>query len=389
MMSASPEPMTIHVTNDAIADLQRRIRSTRLADDFANDDWSYGVERDWLAGMLHHWAERFDWRAQEAVLNAHPQFTVQIDGLPIHYMHVRAKTAKALPLVLTHGWPWTFWDWHRMIGPLTDPLRHGGTEADGFDLIVPSLPGFAFSTPLRQTGIAPPAIAGLWHKLMHEVLGSDGYVAAGGDWGAFVTMEMAQAQQKGLRAAHLSMPVVPGIDVRSLRREDFAEDELWMAERMEQIAPTVQSHIMVHSRDPQTLAYALEDSPCGLAAWLWERRRNWSDCDGDLLKVFDADFLCTTASLYWFTRSIGTSMRIYAERARLGITRDHQPPARSPVPIGYAIAPRDLMMVPRHMAEERTNVQRWSILPKGGHFLPAERPDLMTAEYRAFFRPVR
>lgn len=383
----TPQPFVATTSDAAIADLNSRLQQTRLIDDFSNDDWAYGVERGWLGGMLNYWINQYDWRAQEAAINALPHFRTEISGVNIHFMQIRAKTVRSLPLVVTHGWPWTFWDWHRMIGPLTDPLSFGGSQDDGFDLIIPSLPGFGYSSPLTQTGLAPPAIARLWHQLMQEQLGYRHYGAAGGDWGAFVSAEMAQQQPTGLCGVHLAMPVVPGLDIRTVRREDFAEDEVWMADQMAQFAPTVQSHIMVHSRDPQTLAYALADSPIGLAAWLWERRHNWSHRDGNVLDVFSAEFLCTTASIYWFTRTIGTSMRIYAERQRLGVGGHWV--EKSPVPVGYAIAPRDVMMVPRRMAEQRSHVARWTVLPRGGHFLPMEQPLLLAHEYREFFRPLR
>jgi len=265
--------------------------------------------------------------------------------------------------------------------------RHGGDPADAFDLVVPSLPGFGFSSPLRRAGVNRRTTAQRWRALMRDVLGYDRYFASGGDWGSFVTQDLAEFYPDGLQAIYVSLPVPPGVDVRSLSESEYAPDEAWMVARTREAAPYIQSHLAVHAREPQTLAYALNDSPAGLAAWLWTRRRWWSDCGGDVLSAFDRDFLCATASLYWFTRTIGSSMRYYAEAARM--TPTPREGRRIEVPTAFAVAPKELLMVPRRIAAEKVNLQRWSVLPRGGHFVFAEQPQLMVQELREFFRDYR
>lgn len=261
---------------------------------------------------------------------------------------------------------------------------HGGDPAQSFDLIIPSLPGFAFSTPLASK--VNVRIAGkLWVRLMRDLLGYDRFMAAGGDWGALVTAELGHAHSEHIVAAHRAMPMLPGLDQFAMGPADFAEDEQWMPKRQAESWPLIASHLAVHGNDPQTLAYALADSPVGTAAWLWERRRAWSDHDGDVEAIFDRDFLCTTASLYWLTNSIGSSLRIYKDQVSApgGWPLLFEREKIIPVPTGFAIAPKDLIFLPRAIAEVRTDLRRWTLLPRGGHFAGAENPDALVAEYRA------
>jgi pimeloyl-ACP methyl ester carboxylesterase len=387
----TPEPFRIAIADAEIEDLRRRLRATRWAPDFGNEDWRYGVERGWLEAMVGYWAAGFDWRAQEAAMNALPHWRVEIDGVPIHYVHVRGKGPDPTPLVLTHGWPWTFWDYRKLVGPLTDPALHGGDPADSFDLVIPSLPGFGFSTPLTTTGIDVPAIARLWVRLMRDGLGYDRFGACGGDWGATVTAQLGHAHGDALIGIFQTLAVVPGVDLANLTPADFAVDEQWMAARGAEAKPLTISHNIVHSTDPQTLAYALADSPVGCAAWLWERRRAWSDCGGDVLSVFDRDELCTLASIYWLTGTVATAMRLYYEHFRtgFGLRLSHQNKPAIAVPAGYALFPKEIVFTPRAMVAANVDLRRWSILPKGGHFAPAEQPGLVADELREFFRPLR
>jgi pimeloyl-ACP methyl ester carboxylesterase len=384
-----PTPFHVAIPDAELDDLKRRLRGTRWADDFGNDDWSYGVEGGWLREMVAYWSEEFDWRAQERAINRFPQYRVDIDGVPVHFLHVRGVGPDPTPLVLTHGWPWTFWDYHAVIEPLTDPARFGGDPEDAFDVVVPSLPGYGFSTPLRSTGLHPRRIAELWVTLMRDVLGYDRFAAGGGDWGAIITSELGHAHAEHVLGAHLTMATFPGIDLRRLREQPFAEDERWMEARLAETARVTRSHATVHSTDPQTLAYALVDSPVGTAAWLWERRRAWSDCDGDVLAAFDRDFLCTTASIYWLTRTIGTSMRIYHEHfgRRWRPLHDRRPAIEAPA--GVAVFPKELILLARATAQEQMNLRRWTVMPRGGHFAPAEEPELVVGELRAFFGSLR
>lgn len=369
-----------------LEELRRRLRASRLADDFANEGWSYGVERGWLEELVRYWAGEFDWRAQEAAMNALPQFRVELDGVPVHFVHVRGSGPRPLPLVLSHGWPWTFWDWKDVVGPLADPAAHGGDPADAFDVVVPSLPGFGFSTPLRTTGVDGRRIADLWARLMRDVLGYERFGAGGGDWGGIVTGELGHGHGHHVVGVWMTLPILPGVNLRDVRPEQFAPDEAWMVERAREAREVIQSHRAVHQYEPQTLAYALVDSPAGTGAWLWQRRHDWSGS----LDSFDRDFLCATASIYWLTGTIGTSLRLYAEHWRGGPPPPlHERTRVIDVPTGIAVFPRELLFIPRALAEERTNLQRWSVMPRGGHFAPAEEPGLVVDELRAFFRPLR
>ncbi len=385
------EPFAVNISESLLEDMRRRLRSTRWADDFGNERWTYGVERGWLEDMVHYWAHDYDWRAQEAAINRFAQFKTVIDGVPIHFIHVKGKGvagAKSMPLILTHGWPWTFWDWKDVIGPLTDPASHGGNASDAFDVIVPSLPGYGFSEPLRTTGIGATRVAELWVKLMAG-LGHEQFAAAGGDWGAIVTAQLGHVHSAHLLGIYLTLARLPGVDSGTLKASDFAADEAWMAARIEEANPMIVSHSAVHIHDPQTLAYALADSPAGTAAWLWERRRAWSDCAGDVESVFDRDFLCTTASIYWLTNTIGTSFRLYYETFTRGWNLQHDRKPSIPVPTGFGISPKEIRMLPKRLCEERTNLRRWTIFARGGHFAPSEHPEQVIPEYRAFFRDLR
>jgi pimeloyl-ACP methyl ester carboxylesterase len=383
-----PTPFTVDIPEALLDDMRRRLRTTRWADDFGNETWRYGVERGWLEEMVRYWADDFDWRAQEAAINRFSQVRVEIDGVPIHAIHVRGKGPSPKPLVLTHGWPWTFWDWKDVIEPLTDPAAHGGDPVDAFDVVVPSLPGYGFSTPLRTTGIGARRTAELWVQLM-AALGYDRFCAAGGDWGAIVTSELGHAHSDHLMGVYLTLPMIPGVNLRDVPDDAYAEDEQWMAARSKEARPTIMAHSTVHIHDPQTLAYALCDSPVGTAAWIWERRRNWSDCGGDVVGVFGREFLCTTASIYWLTNTIGTSLRLYHEHFTRGWPTIRDATPTIPVPTGFGISPKELLMLPRAWAEERTNLQRWTVFPHGGHFAPSEHPEQVIPEYRAFFRDLR
>lgn len=383
------ERFTVAVAPAEVTELRQRLAATRWPDDFANEDCRYGVEGEWLREIVGWWAEEFDWRETEAALNALDHRRVWIDDMPVHFVRIPGRGPAPMPLLLTHGWPWTFWDWKRVAGPLSDPAAHGGDPADAFDLVIPSLPGFAFSTPMRRTGIGVRAIGAIWLKLMRDHLGFDRFVAAGGDWGSLVSAEMGHAYPEHVAGIHLSLPVLPGVDPASVKPQDYSPDERWMVERVAEARAVSHSHLAVHRRSPQTLAYAFEDSPVGLAAWLWERRRNWSDCGGDAERVFDRRFLCATASLYWFTRSAGSAMRLYAAQAEQGWRPLHDRSRLIDVPTAFAVAPKELFLLPRRIAEQRTNLVRWTHFESGGHFLPMEVPELLVEEYRALARPLR
>jgi pimeloyl-ACP methyl ester carboxylesterase len=368
--------------------LQRRLRATDWPIDFANEDGRYGVSRSWLEPIIDYWRDGFDWRKQEAAINALPQFRVEIDGVPIHYVHARGRGPNPQPLIITHGWPWTFWDFRELIGPLTDPAAYGGDPAISFDVVVPSLPGAGFSTPLQTPGVNARRVAELWVSLMSDVLGYRRFGAAGSDWGAIVTGELGHGHPDRLTGVWMTLPMLPGVNLRAIDPGQFAADERWMVERMDQARPLIQSHRTVHQYEPQTIAYALADSPTGTAAWIWARRRDWSDCGGDVLSVFDRDFLCTTASIYWLTGTIASSLRLYYEQFTPAPPAPLHGGRAIEVPTGFGIFPKDLLMMPRALAAELTDLRRWTVMPRGGHFGPSEQPELAVDELRAFFAQI-
>jgi pimeloyl-ACP methyl ester carboxylesterase len=314
-------------------------------------------------------------------MNRWNHFRVEIDGIVVHFMHVRAANGRGTPLLLTHGWPWTFWDFKDMIEPLTAPAS---PDMPAFDLVIPSLPGFAFSTPLHESGVDVARIAGLWVKLMTEVLGHDRFAAHGGDWGALITAHLAHAHAHHLLGAHMSLTVVPGVN-RMDEAAAFAPEEAWMQARNLEALPTIQSHVAVHRLDPQTLAYGLVESPIATAAWIWERRRNWSDCGGEVESAFTREHLCTTAALYWCTGAITSSLRLYLEHFNKPWPLAHDRMPRLEARSAYAVFPKDVVHLPRAVLEKYANLERYTVMPRGGHFAAAEEPALLVDDLRAFF----
>ncbi|MEM9175261.1 MAG: epoxide hydrolase family protein [Myxococcota bacterium] len=378
-------PFEIAIPDAALEDLHARLDRASLPADPANGDWRYGVERDFLASLIDAWRGDYDWRAVEAEMNRRAHFRTSIDDVPIHFLRIPSPRADALPLLMTHGWPWTFWDFRDVLGPLSDPDAHGAPDAPAFELIVPSLPGFGFSSPLTQSGIGFPRVAELWDRLMRERLGFERYAAHGGDWGALVTAVLGHRFADHLVGVHESLPGFLGLDYTALREEDYADDERGWWTHHVSMQPKIASHMAVHSLDPQTLGYALADSPVGLAAWILERRRAWSDCDGDVERCFSKDDLLTTISIYWFTGTITSSLRFYWENARHPWQPSHDRVPACEAPTGIAVFPKDTILVPRRIAERHANVERWTVMPRGGHFAPAEQPALLVDDLRAFF----
>jgi pimeloyl-ACP methyl ester carboxylesterase len=393
----TPESFEIDVADSVLDDLRDRLQRTRWSPEIANDDWSYGTSGRYLRELVAYWLDGYDWTKQLAAINAFDHYKVELrPGVPVHFIRQPGKGPHPMPIILSHGWPWTFWDWHAVIGPLTDPVAYGGSADDAFEVIVPSLPGYGFSVPLETTGITAPVIADLWHQLMHDVFGFEKFAAGGGDWGSFVTWELGTRYVPSLEGVYLSFPPIwHAGGVEGLRAEQYGPDEQGWLEKTHRKWDTAASHLTAHSHDHQTLAWALNDSPVGLAAWILERRRNWSDCKGDLESAFDRDFLITTLMIYWVTESIGSSMQLYAEQYRAGsvsaenYTGAVEPPPRIEAPTGIGVFPEDVALLPRSICEQAANLQRWSVLPRGGHFAPSEVPDLYVDELRSFFRGFR
>lgn len=391
----TPERFTISIPQSALDDLRARLERFRAAPDYGNDDWRYGMEGRYLRSLVDTWLDDYDWRAAEAEMNRYEHWRVTIDGVPIHYMMKRAvsagaaSAAKPMPLIVTHGWPWTFWDHRYVIDALADPGSHGGDPADAFDVVVPSLPGYAFSSPLTTTGIGWARTADLWATLMKDVLGHSRFAAAGGDWGAFVTAQLGHKYASLLYGIYESFPAIPGLDYFSVQESDYGADEKALYARRVEAEPTAASHMAVHSMDPQTLAFALNDSPAGLLAWIVERRRAWSDCGGDVERAFSREHLLTTVSLFWLTQTIGSSLRFYWETARQDWKPSHPRKPTIEAPTAMAVLPRDVFPLPRSVVERHVDLQHWRVYAKGGHFGPAEAPGEYIEDVRGFFRRFR
>lgn len=376
------EPFSIRVEEEVLSDLRARIRNTRWPDRAPGAAWEQGTDLEYLRRVLADWADTFDWRAQERKLNAFDQFRAELDGVRIHFVHERARRGPGIPLILTHGWPSTFVELLPLVPFLTDPEAHG-IDSSAFDVVIPSLPGYGFSERPARTGVTTRYTAGLWHSLMRG-LGYERYGAQGGDFGAGVATLMALDDPKpmlGLHLSNLEIPPYTGPGSRPLseaEREYLAQHQRWSdAER---------GYSAIQSTKPQTLGYGLNDSPAGLAAWVLEKWRSWTDCRGDPDGRFSRDFLLTTVMLYWVTETITPSIRDYFDNRWFGITVG--PDDFVEVPTAIAVFANHFVpegAPPREWAERLYNVRKWSTMPSGGHFAPAEEPERLARDIAAFF----
>lgn len=383
-------PFEISIPETALEDLRQRLRNTRWPIDPGNDDWRYGANRAYLEELVAYWIEGYDWRIHEAAMNRFSHYRTEIDGVPIHFIKEPGRGPDPIPIILSHGWPWTFWDFHDVIRRLSDPAAYGGDPADSFDVIVPSLPGFGFSTPLTKTGVDPVATSGLWHRLMTECLGYPRFAAQGGDWGAFVTANLGHRYAGSLIGVHLSMPALIGVGLADTDPADYGPGEEEWPERMRKRMATTRSHLAVNQYDPQTHAFGLHDSPVGLAAWLISRRRHWSDCGGEVESVFSRDFLLTTVMIYWLTESFVTSVRYYWENRKAQWSpRAHDRVPAIEAPTGVAVFPGELLLYPRKLVARHANLVHWSVMERGGHFAAAEQPEALAGDVAKMFRSLR
>ena len=380
----SIQPFTITVAQRTLDDLRERLARTRWPDEVQGADWEYGTNLEYLKSLVAYWQHQFDWRAQEARLNHFAQFRAEIDGFGIHFIHERGQGPKPLPIILTHGWPGSFFEMVKMIPLLTDPAGHGGDAADSFDVIVPSLPGFGFSDRPSVRGMTTTKTAELWAHLMTDALGYSRFAAAGGDIGAGVTQRLALAHPDLLVGIHLTYL---GSAAVSPEMSDLSEAEQHYLHALQQWSLQEGAYSSLQSTKPQTLAYGLNDSPVGLAAWITEKLRTWSDCDGEVERRFSKDELLTNIMLYWVTETIPSSVRIYYENAHA--SSKLQRGQHIDVPVGVALFPKEISLPPREWAERSLRVQRWTYMPRGGHFAALEEPELLVEDMRAFFRPLR
>lgn len=390
------ERFEINVSDDVLEDLRERLARTRWTDEVEGAGWNYGTNLAYLRELVEYWKDGFDWRKEEAKLNEFAHFKADIDGLGIHFIHERGKGPNPTPLLLTHGWPDSFYRFHKIIPMLTDPERFGGDAADSFDVVVPSIPGYGFSDRPRERGVDDAKTADIFAKLMTDVLGYEKFAAHGGDVGSGVTEEIANENPESVVGIHLTD--VPYVHLFTVSPEELSEPEKAYLEKGYAWSVAEGAYAMLQSSKPQTPAYALNDSPAGLAAWMIEKFRAWSDCDGDLEKSYTKDELLTNITIYWATETIGSSFRMYFEPGDSGEEWRESDGSgewgessggKSEVPTGVAIFPKDIVPAPREFGERIFNVKRWIEMPRGGHFAAMEEPELLAEDMREFFRGLR
>jgi pimeloyl-ACP methyl ester carboxylesterase len=380
MSTTPPDLVTafrVDIPQADLDDLQRRLTATRWPDELPGAGWEYGIPLARVRSLVERWQGGYDWRTHEAELNAIPQFTTEIDGQRIHFLHVRSAEDGALPLILTHGWPGSVLEFARLIGPLTDPTAHGGHAEDAFDVVVPSLPGFGFSGPTTERGWTPRRVAGAWASLMDR-LGYSRYGAQGGDLGSRISRELGRIAADVVVGVHVNFLLTPPAGDPAT----FTEEERRTQERLARFNREGSGYFGIHATRPQTLAFALNDSPTGLLAWIAEKFTEWSDPD----RTIDDDDILTDVMLYWLTGTAASSMRMYWE---FGHTTSDDLTQRSATPTGIAVFPHEIAPPLRAIVERTENVVHWSTQPAGGHFAALEQPALLIDDIRTFFRPLR
>ena len=377
-------PFTIETPDDQLEDLQRRLLHTRWPDQETvagtDEPWKQGIPLHVTQELTRHWAESYDWRATEARLNAFPQFRTLIDGLGIHFLHVRSPEPDALPVVITHGWPGSVVEFMKVIGPLTDPVAHGGDAADAFHVVCPSLPGYGWSDKPTNAGWNIPRIAAAWEELMLR-LGYDRFAAQGGDWGSMVTAAIGAGHPDHLAGIHLNMPIVLP-DPETL--DNLTDAEVSALSGFDHYQQWDSGYSTQQASRPQTLGYGLADSPVGQMAWIIEKFWAWTDCDGDPFNAHSRDELLDNVMVYWLTNSAASSARLYWESFKdLDVREIH-------VPVGCSIFPHEIFRTSRRWAEKRfSDLRHFNEVDRGGHFAAFEQPELFVEELRTAFRTMR
>jgi pimeloyl-ACP methyl ester carboxylesterase len=379
------QPFRIAVPDAVLADLRERLARTRFPDEIADAGWAYGTPLAYAKELVAYWRDRYDWRRHEAALNALPQFRARVGDLGIHFIHVKGKGPKPFPLVITHGWPGSVAEFTKIIGPLADPAAHGGDPADAFDVVCPSMPGYGFSDHARTPGMDAERIAARWAELMRG-LGYARFGAQGGDWGSMVSTYLGANHADVVAGVHLNMVIAfPPDPANPL--DGLTQDEVVDMMPMQHFLQEETGYQRIQGTKPQTLGYGLNDSPAGLAAWIVEKFRAWSDCDGDVETRFTKDELLTNVMLYWVPETATSSARLYYEMLHAG----KFPPQgfRVNVPTGCAIFPKEIVKPPRAWVDRLYDVRQWTRFPAGGHFAAMEEPEALVGDLRVFFRRVR
>jgi pimeloyl-ACP methyl ester carboxylesterase len=373
------EEFRIDIPQAELDELQDRLARTRWPDQVPEAAWDYGIPLADVRELAAYWGTGYHWRRHERRLNGFPQFTTEIDGQRVHFLHVRSPQPDALPLIMTHGWPGSVVEFMEVIGPLTDPGAYGGDPQDAFHLVIPSIPGYGFSGPTRERGWNVTRVALAWDELMRR-LGYPRYGAQGGDWGSAISRELGVAVPEHIIGVHLNMLAPVGHEPPDLDARDRSR-----IERLRRFRDTGTGYSAIQSTRPQTVSYGLTDSPAGQLAWIAEKFGEWTD--GGLTAV-DRDQMLTNITVYWLTRTAGSSARLYYEAAaaRAG---SRPGPAVSAAPTGVAVFPEEIAAPVRRLAEQSNNIVHWSEFDRGGHFAAMEEPDLLIGDVRLFFRALR
>jgi pimeloyl-ACP methyl ester carboxylesterase len=374
------QPFEIRASDEELEDLQRRLRATRWPEAETVSDWSQGIPLAYLQEVCGYWSEKYDWRAREAHLNSFPQFRAEALGLGIHFIHVRSPEPNAMPLVMTHGWPGSIVEFHKVIGPLTDPAAHGGDPADAFHVVCPSLPGYGFSDKPSEPGWGVEKVGEAWAALMAK-LGYERYAAQGGDWGAMVTTRIGIQDPEHCLGIHLNMPIViPDPETMG----DLSEGEKAALASLQHYNDVDSGYSKQQSTRPQTIGYGLVDSPAGQAGWILEKFWSWTDCDGHPEKVLTRDELLDNVMLYWLPGTGASSARLYWQSFAQASFEEVT------VPTGCSIFPKEIIRASRRWAEKRfSDIRYWNELDKGGHFAAFEQPETFVKELRACFAQMR
>lgn len=369
-------PFTIEVADDVLDDLRRRLHNTRWPEAELVDDWSQGIPLSYVREVCDYWADEYDWRAREAALNRFDQFITEIDGVDIHFVHMRSPHENALPLIITHGWPGSIVEFHRVLEPLTDPTAHGSDAAHAFHVVVPSLPGFGFSGKPTETGWGVDKIADVFAELMAR-LGYDRYVAQGGDWGSAITTALGALHPDQCAAIHVTL----AMGLRPKADGDLTREEQRALDRIQYYHDWDSGYSKQQSTRPQTLGYGLVDSPAGQAAWILEKFWAWTDCEGHPENALTRDELLDNIMFYWVGGSGASSARIYWESFGRGVRHTVS------IPSGFSVFPKEIVPPVRKWVDEYyTDIRHWSELDRGGHFAAFEVPDLYLDEVRSCFR---
>jgi pimeloyl-ACP methyl ester carboxylesterase len=382
--STAVRPYRLEVAEEALDDLRDRLARTRWPVQLPGAEWSRGVPVAYLKDLVAYWADGYDWRAQEQRLNAFPQFVTEIDGQDIHFLHVRSPEPEATPLVLSHGWPGSVVEFLDVIGPLTDPRSHGGDPADAFHVVIPSIPGFGLSGPTSDEGWDSRRTASAYAELMRR-LGYERYGAQGGDYGAFIAPDLGRVDPDRVIGVHVNAATfgfIPYGPVSEDEQAGMSDVEKERLARLDNYQAEMNGYFQVQATRPQTLSYALADSPVGQLAWIVEKFKEWTDGDGLPEDAVDRDHMLTNVMLYWLTNTAGTSANLYYESMHAGNW-----PTPSQVPTGVATFAQDVSI--RAYAEQGNNIVHWSDFERGGHFAAMEVPDLFVGDVRTFFRTVR